>query len=47
MAERIVDFLEVIQVDEQQRNGQPASAGAQAGRIQPLDERATVEYPGQ
>ena len=42
--ERVIDFLEMVQVNKQQRNRQAASPGARAGRIEPLDQRAPVEH---
>jgi hypothetical protein len=38
MPEGVVDLLEMIEVDEQQRYGETARAGAQAGGVQSLNE---------
>src|SRR5262249_60895490 len=43
----VVDLLEMIEVDEQHRDRQPARLGAHAGGIEPLDERAAVWHPGE
>ena len=41
----VVDLLEVVEVEEQHRDRQLARLGAQAGGIEPLDQRAAVEDP--
>src|SRR5258707_5971410 len=47
MAERIVDLLEMIEIDEQERDRQAARPSSQASRVETLDEigRAHVRTP--
>src|SRR6188474_235973 len=47
MPKGIVDFLEVIEVDEQERYRQAAGSGARTGRIETFHDRAAVQHPGQ
>jgi hypothetical protein len=45
MAERIVDLLEMIEIDEQERDRQTARPRSQASRVETLDELSTLgEY---
>src|SRR5579862_739271 len=47
MPVRIVDLLEVVQIDKQQGDRQAARSSAHASCIQPLYERAPVQHAGQ
>jgi hypothetical protein len=44
---RIVDRLEVVEIDEQQRNRQTARKRADASRFETLQDRATVQHARQ
>src|SRR5690349_4933127 len=43
----VVDVLEMVEIEEQHGDRQPTSLGAHARRVEPLDERAAVEYAGE
>ena len=47
MAERIVDVLEAVEIDIEQRKGGRAAAGGDEELLQPLDEGRAVGEPGQ
>ncbi len=47
MAERVVDQLEAVQVDEQHGHAEPVSVGARDSQLEVLVEHRPIWQPGQ
>src|SRR5688572_21188073 len=47
MPTRVIDLLEVVQINEQQSDRQPLRSRPQSGFLQPLNERSAIQHPGQ
>ena len=47
VAERVVDLLEAVQVEEHEADQRAAATGTRHGQMQPVEEQAAVGQPGQ
>src|SRR5919197_1830510 len=47
MSERIVDYLEIVQIEEEQGDRRPASPSAHEGMREPVDKQGAIRQPSQ